>query len=196
MLMRIVRIFSFYFLLIVLLSVLSMCIFVLQPLLNNEIKKLIQMKNEDDTKTIIVEIVTFFVLFKIANSIVYVVSNFYFMILGVKIDMGLVLAVAKSSVQEPKMVACIEDDCERLWNLPYSSLNSGMKIFEFVILSSMLISRLPTYHATIAVFYWVFLLLSMYLAFYVSKLNLKIMSHKQKRINLKSDLSQILKERK
>jgi len=60
----------------------------------------------------------------------------------------------------------------------------------------MLLSKLPTFHTPIAGSYWLFLVVSVFLAFYASKLNVKIMSSKQKRIDINKEHSQILLERK
>ena len=80
---------------------------------------------------LLVEVVGLFLGWKLVSSFLFIASDFISMILGVKINSYMVMQVIKASQQtilNPKMIACIEDDCERIQNLPYCSLNSVIKI--------------------------------------------------------------------
>lgn len=64
--------------------------------------------------------------------------------------------------------------------MPYSFMNSCAKIIQGIVLSTLLISKLPSNYNTLIVslLYWIFFIVTVLLAVYSSKLNLAIMQSK------------------
>jgi hypothetical protein len=192
---RMVATFPGYFLCLVLFSVLSGLALVGQPFFNNFLRGLISRKFESDFGLIFAEIVATFLSFKLATAFIYVVTDYLSIVVGVKIHgfaVKQLVTMRHGKGIDCNLVACLEEDCERMVFLLSSFFIWVLKVVEFVVLLFMLISKLPSSQEVVGAIYMVFLGVVVVLSYYSLVLNLKIMALKQRRINFLSPLETIL----
>ena len=133
-----------------------------------------------------------FIAYKITTSLLYVASDYISIVLGVRMYFMSILAVIKGVIKGKKeknekgivkegsndniLWTILEDDCERIANLPYASINAFLKIFEIIVFCALIITRLPSHKFIVAFGYLFFIGITLFLAqcsFFVSRKMLK-----------------------
>lgn len=141
--------------------------------------------------------------YKIATSLIFVFSDYCSIALGVRMQTLTLLNLVKtakthhsSPLHSGGLLTLLEDDCERLINLPYASTNSLIKIIEVFVLCGFLMERMHQHRFTVGIAYALFVGATMLLTGWSLWATGEMMKHKEKRLDFNSpDPSIILQER-